>query len=113
MTCDYPPAAQGYTVTCFDDAHLTGRDDDCFRERDGEKQCVDSIGAGRDQPDLGTPLPTVLEERGGVLKCVAGHQLRDDPAAWQRFSIASLDATDLAWGHGKELDQFNLVLPGP
>ena len=106
-----PP--QGDAVTRLEDADPTRRYDDRFGQRDRKKQCVDSVGARWNQAHLRASLTSVLEERACVLKSIAGHQLSNDSAAWQRFSVACLDATDFPRRHQAKLDQFDLVLPRP
>src|SRR6202021_2789212 len=113
MTCNDSSTTQGDAVTRLDDADPTRRYDDRFGQCDRKKQCVDSVGARWNQAHLRASLTSVLEERACVLKSIAGHQLSNDSAAWQRFSVACLDATDFPRRHQAKLDQFDLVLPRP
>src|ERR1700730_16415172 len=113
MTCNHSSTTQGEAVTRFNDADLTRRYNYRIRKRDRKKQCVDSVGTWRDQPYLGASLTSAFKKGPCVLKCIARHQLRNDAATWQRFSVARLDATDLSRGHRAELDQIDLVLPRP
>src|ERR1700723_1948580 len=113
MTCNDPSTTQGDAVTRLNDADPTRRYDDRFGQRDGEKQRVDSVGSRWNQAHLRASLTPVLEECARVLKSIAGYQLSNNSAAWQRFSVTCLNATDFPRRHQAKLDQFDLVLPRP
>jgi len=97
----------------FDHAELALRDFSCIGELHGEQQRVDAVRAGRHDLHLRTTLAAAFEERARILEIVAVDIPCDHAPAGQRLAVACLDDADLALRDGRELDQFDRVLPRP
>jgi hypothetical protein len=82
-----------------DYAHLVVRDVDRVRQRHGEQERVDAVGARSDDGRLGPAFAAAGDEGGSILERIAVHPPRDDAATRQCPTVPCLEHAHLARRH--------------
>ena len=91
---------------------LPGLDDRHALQMNGEQQRVDAPGARRHDGHLQAALAGG-EKGAGILEVIAFHMAGQHAAVRHGQAVAGLDHTDGVVRHDGELDELDLVLPGP